>query len=101
MRLVGVLRALKGVDQKFSAGELALLNDHAKHDWRSVIEKVTFPVLFVAGDGSELWPSTHAQASAQLAKAGSAVVIARSGHAANVEQPKRFNAAMTDFLARL
>ena len=48
MRLVRFLRAMKGVDPKMTPGELALLNDHAKADWRRVIEGADVPVLFVA-----------------------------------------------------
>ena len=99
MRLVRFLRAMKGVDPKMTPGELALLNDHAKADWRTVIEDTDVPVLFVAGADSELWPSSHAAAAAALAPQGRAVVIPKDGHGANMEQPKAFNAAMLGFLA--
>jgi len=101
MRLVRFLRAMKGVDPKMTPGELALLNDHAKADWRKVIEGTDVPVLFVAGADSELWPSSHAAAAAALAPRGRAVVIPKDGHGANMEQPKAFNAAMLAFLAEV
>jgi len=101
MRLVRFLRAMKGVDPKMTPGELALLNDHAKADWRGVIERTDVPVLFVAGADSELWPSSHGAAAAALAPQGRAVVIPKNGHAANMEQPKAFNAAMLGFLAEV
>jgi non-heme chloroperoxidase len=101
MRLVRMLRALKGVDRKLTPGELDLLNDHAKADWRAVIGRTEVPVLFVAGAESEFWPSSHAEAAAALTSGGRAVVIPNDGHAANMEQPKAFNAAMLGFLAEV
>ena len=101
MRLVRLLRAMKGAEREFTPGELALLQDHAKADWRAAIEGSQVPVLFVAGAESEFWPSSHAEASAALAPRGRAVVIPKDGHAANIEQPKAFNEAMLGFLAEV
>ena len=98
MRLVRMLSALKGVDRTLTPGELDLLGDHAKADWRATIARTDVPVLFVAGAESELWPSSHAAAAAALAPRGSSVVIPKDGHAANWEQPKAFNAALLEFL---
>ena len=100
-RLVRLLRAMKGAEREFTHGELALLNDHAKADWRKVIAATDVPALFVAGAESEFWPSSHAAASAALASRGESAVIAQDGHAANIEQPKAFNAGMLEFLARV
>lgn len=99
MRLVRLLRAMKGAERTLTPGELALLNDHAKADWRSTVASTDVPVLFVAGAESEFWPAEHAAASAALAPRGSSVVLADDGHAANIEQPKAFNAALLAFLA--
>ncbi|SDS63863.1 Pimeloyl-ACP methyl ester carboxylesterase [Brevibacterium sandarakinum] len=96
-RMLRLLKAMRGVDHKLSRGELALLNDHAKADWRPVIEETAVPVLFVAGAESEHWSSTHAAASAGLAPIGSSVVIPNDGHAANIEQPEVFNQILLEF----
>lgn len=96
-RMLRLLKAMKGVDRDISRGELALLNDHAKADWRPVIEGTDVPVLFVAGSESEHWPSAHAAASAALAPIGTSTVIADDGHAANIEQPAAFNRILLDF----
>lgn len=85
----------------FTAEELALLGDHARADWRASIARAEVPVLFVAGAESEFWPAEHAAAAAALAARGESVVIEKDGHPANIEQPKKFNTAMLDFLARL
>lgn len=101
VRLVRLLRAMRGAELRMSVGELELLNDHAKKDWRPVIAATDVPMLFVAGAESEFWPSAHATASAALAPRGMAVILANDGHAANVEQPKAFNRALLDFLDRV
>lgn len=100
-RMLRLLKAMKGVDHKLSRGELALLNDHAKADWRPVIEGTDVPVLFVAGAESEHWPLSHAAASAGLAPFGSSAVIPNDGHAANIEQPEAFNRILLDFAGSL
>lgn len=100
-RLLRLLKAMKGVDRKISRGELALLKDHAKADWRPVIEGCDVPVLFIAGAESEHWPCSHAAASAALAPIGSSTVIPDDGHAANIEQPEAFNQILLDFAESL
>lgn len=101
MRLIRLLRAMKGAERGMTPGELALLHDHATRDWRPVIATADLPVLFVAGDVSEFWPASHATACAELAPMGNALVIDDDGHAANIEQPKVFNEALLGFLASL
>jgi non-heme chloroperoxidase len=98
MRLVRLLRAMKGAEKAMSPGELSLLHDHATRDWRPVIATADLPVLFVAGHDSEFWPSSHAAACAAMAPMGSSIVLADDGHAANIEQPGAFNEALLGFL---
>ncbi|MFD7462058.1 MULTISPECIES: alpha/beta fold hydrolase [unclassified Streptomyces] len=97
MRLVRLVRAMKGAQRTLTPGDLVLLDDHAKADWRPVIAATDVPVLFTAGAESELWPSSHAAAAASLAPRGSSVVIATAGHGTNIEQPQAFNKALLDF----
>ncbi|MFS0910982.1 alpha/beta fold hydrolase [Microbacterium sp. 179-I 3D2 NHS] len=102
MRLVRLLRVLGSAgERELAPGELALLHDHATRDWRAVIARTETPVLFVAGEQSELWPSTHARASAALAPRGRAAVIRNDGHGANLEQPAAFNRGVLDYLAEV
>ncbi|GAA1960113.1 alpha/beta fold hydrolase [Agromyces allii] len=103
VRIARVLRAMelpKGGKPTFSEAELALLNDHARRDWRPAIAAATVPAFFVAGAESEFWPSAHAAASADLNPLASSTVIEHDGHAANIEQPARFNDELLAFLAR-
>ena len=101
-RIIRLLRALDtSLPRTLSTDELAVLGDHATADWRPVIARTTVPVLFVAGAQSELWPSSHAGASAALSPLAASVVIARDGHAANIEQWREFNRIMLSFVGRL
>lgn len=101
VRIRRLMKAMAGVDRFISTPESLLLQDHARADWREAIAATDVPVLFVAGSESEFWPSSHAEASAALAPRGSAVVLAKNGHAANIEQPAAFNAVLLEFLATL
>lgn len=103
VRIARVLKALeipKGGPPPLTAPELALLNDHAKRDWRPVIAGFDRPAFFIAGAESEVWPAEHAAASAALNPLARSTVIARDGHSANIEQPQRFNEALLGFLRR-
>jgi pimeloyl-ACP methyl ester carboxylesterase len=103
VRIARVLKAMdvpKGGKPAFTAAELELLHDHATRDWRSTVADVDVPVLFIAGAESEVWPAEHAAASAALNPGASSTVIERDGHAANIEQPGRFNAELLGFLQR-
>lgn len=97
-RLLRLIRAMGGGSGVITPAELTLLQDHARRDWRPTIADTGVPVLFVAGSESEFWPCTHAPASAALASRGSATVLARDGHAANIEQPHEFNSRLLRWL---
>jgi pimeloyl-ACP methyl ester carboxylesterase len=102
---VRVGRLLRGMDLKaartpLTPAELELLNDHASRDWRPAVAASPVPALFVAGRESDFWPSEHAAASAALSPLASSVVIAKAGHATNIEQPRTFNEALLEWLAR-
>ena len=101
VRIARVVKAMdlpKGGKPTFTAAELELLNDHAKRDWRNAIAGAGVPSFFIAGAESEFWPAEHAAASAALNPLASSTVIERDGHAANIEQPRRFNEELLGFL---
>jgi pimeloyl-ACP methyl ester carboxylesterase len=101
MRLVRLLKAMGSGPKEpaqMSPGELELLGDHARKDWRAVIAGSPVPALFIAGEASEFWPSGHAAAAAALNPLAASVVIAKAGHATNIEQPKAVNAALLEWL---
>ncbi|HEY2792605.1 MAG TPA: alpha/beta hydrolase [Micromonosporaceae bacterium] len=80
---------------------LPLLRDHAMQDWRDVIDRVSVPVLMVAGRDSQFWPCEHAEAAVAVNPDGRAVVIDDCGHVANLDQVEVFNAHMLEFLGEL
>ena len=79
-----------------TADTLALLNDHARQDWRDVCATASCPMLLIAGRDSQLWPAEHVRAVAGNANARSSI-IDECGHVVNVERPEAFNAALLDF----
>ncbi|KAA9157923.1 alpha/beta hydrolase [Amycolatopsis acidicola] len=98
-RLLRLLQAMGGAPRlPLTAADRALLQDHARRDWRETLRDNDIPALFVAGEESELWPCTHAAASAALMPRGRAAIIAKAGHATNVEQPEAFNRGVLSFL---
>ncbi|SDH45208.1 alpha/beta fold hydrolase [Agrococcus jejuensis] len=101
MRLVRLVRAMGTPGRsELTPGELDVLGDHARADWRPTIARTEVPVLFVAGAESELWPATHAAAAAALAPRGESAVILQAGHATNMEQPAAFDRGLLEWLAR-
>jgi non-heme chloroperoxidase len=100
-RLLKAIRSATPEPKQMTTGELELLSDHAHKDWRPVIAKVTVPVLFIAGAESEVWPSSHAAASAALSQLANSAVIEKAGHATNIEQPTEFNRLLLEFVASL
>ncbi len=80
---------------------LPLLRDHAQQDWRDVIARTEVPVLMVGARDSQVWPCEHAEAAVRDNRSGWAVVLEDCGHAANIDQPDAFNAAMLAFLGDL
>jgi pimeloyl-ACP methyl ester carboxylesterase len=77
----------------------ALLQDHAEKDWRDVVARVTVPALYLAGRDSQFWPYEHATAMAAGNERAEAVVIEDSGHAVNIDQPEKTNAAILEFIS--
>lgn len=76
----------------------ALLQNHAEQDWRDVVARMSVPSLFIAGRQSQLWPSEHAEAAAASNPLAGVVTFDDCGHAANLDQPERTNAAILEFL---
>ena len=102
VRISRVLKAMelpKGGRPAFTPAELALLNDHAKRDWRPVLAEADRPVFFIAGAESEFGrPSTPRHRS--LNPFGSSTVIECDGHAVKIEKPQRFNEALLGYPER-
>jgi pimeloyl-ACP methyl ester carboxylesterase len=81
-----------------TADTRALLDDHARQDWRDLCARTAVPMLLIAGRDSQLWPCEHAAAAVAGNPLGHFAVIEDCGHAANVDQPAAVNASLLSFL---
>lgn len=98
LRLVLALRAMPKLASPDTPPMRALLADHAAQDWRATIAGIDKPYLMVAARDSQFWPAAHAPESVDLNPLGRSVVLESCGHAANMDRPSEFNAAMLEFL---
>ncbi|MBY4127012.1 alpha/beta hydrolase [Rhodococcus fascians] len=98
LKLVVTLRSMPKMASPDTAPMKALLIDHAAQDWRATIAAVDKPYLMIAGRDSQFWPAAHALDSVYLNPLGRSVVLQNCGHAANMDRPKEFDAAMLEFL---
>lgn len=99
-RLVELLGAMPQMSDPADPTTLPLLQNHAEADWRDVIARTRCPMLLVAGEDSQYWPSTHATSLAAAHDDVDAVVVPATGHAVNFDAPDAFNAVLLDFLDR-
>lgn len=98
LKLVLALRAIPKMASPDSPPMKALLADHAAQDWRSTIAGTDKPYLMVTGRDSQFWPAAHASEAIESNPHGRSVVLDKCGHAANMDRPNEFNAAILDFL---
>jgi pimeloyl-ACP methyl ester carboxylesterase len=70
-------------------------------DAHDVLESLTVPALIIVGDEDVLTPVDDARKMQVAAPNAELVVIPRSGHLTNLEDPDAFNAALRAFLSRL
>jgi 3-oxoadipate enol-lactonase len=69
----------------------------ADHDFRSTIDLVTRPVLFLAGEKDGATPAAMRQLQSQL-PGSQFVELPGAGHISNLDRPGMFNSAVEDFL---
>jgi len=69
-------------------------------DLEDDLKRLTVPTLIMTGDEDDpcLAPALYLK---RAVRSSGLVVIPRSGHTINLEEPKAFNAAIADFLARV
>jgi 3-oxoadipate enol-lactonase len=70
-------------------------------DSRPDLGRIGIPTLVIVGEEDTLTPPAAARTIAEGIAGASLVTIAGAGHLANVEQPKAFNTALAEWLARL
>ncbi len=79
----------------------AVLRMMHRPDSFAVVRSLDVPTLIVVGDEDVLTPVEESQKLLQENPRAELVVLPRSGHLANLEQPEAFNDTLRDFLGRL
>jgi 3-oxoadipate enol-lactonase len=69
-------------------------------DRAAPIEKISCPTLVIAGEEDTVYPPELAVEMARRIPGAELLMLSRTGHLANLEQPEKFNQAVFDFLSR-
>ena len=70
-------------------------------DSLAVLQSLRVPALIVVGDEDVLTPVEESRRMQAACPGAELVIVTRSGHLPNLEQPEAFNRAVTAFLSRL
>ena len=73
----------------------------ARPDSSDVIQSLNVPTLIIVGEEDTLTPPEEAQKMAALSSKAELVLMTRTGHLPNLEQPQTFNDALNAFLSGL
>lgn len=79
----------------------AILRMMSRPDSTAVLQALTVPVLVMVGEEDVLTPPDEARKMAESAGQSSLVVVPRTGHLPNLEQPRLFADAINAFLSSL
>jgi pimeloyl-ACP methyl ester carboxylesterase len=79
----------------------AILRIMERPDSFATLEAIEVPTLIIAGDEDVLTPVEEAQKMLAAAPGAQLVVLPRTGHLANLEDPDAFNGVVCQFLSRL
>jgi 3-oxoadipate enol-lactonase len=91
---------LDSVSRIHEASYQKTLEASVAQDRAAPIEQIRVPTLVVAGEEDTVYPPEIARAMAQRIPGAELLMFDRTGHLANLEQPERFNKAVSDFLSR-
>jgi 3-oxoadipate enol-lactonase len=69
-------------------------------DRAAPIEQIRVPTLVIAGEEDTVYPPELAREMARRIPGAELLMLERTGHLANLEQPERFNQAVMDFFLR-
>jgi 3-oxoadipate enol-lactonase len=79
---------------------LKTLEASVTQDRAAPVENLRVPTLVITSEHDRLYPPAFARAMAARIPAAELVEIPGAGHLSNLEQPERFNAALSAFLER-
>jgi 3-oxoadipate enol-lactonase len=80
---------------------LKTLEASVTQDRAAPVERLRMPTLVITSEHDRLYPPAVARAMAARIPGAELVEIPGAGHLSNLEQPERFNAALSAFLERL
>ena len=69
-------------------------------DRAAPLEQIRVPTLVIAGEEDTVYPPELAREMARRIPGAELLMLERTGHLANLEQPERFNQVVFDFLSR-
>jgi 3-oxoadipate enol-lactonase len=78
---------------------LKTLEASVAQDRAAPVERIRAPTLVITGSEDRVYPPALARGMAQRIPGAQIVELERCGHLSNLEQPERFNAALSQFLS--
>jgi 3-oxoadipate enol-lactonase len=91
---------LDSVSRIHEASYQKTLEASVAQDRAAPIEQIRVPTLVIAGQEDTVYPPEIAVEMARRIPGAELLMLERTGHLANLEQPERFNQAVLDFLSR-
>jgi pimeloyl-ACP methyl ester carboxylesterase len=91
---------LDSVSRIHEASYQKTLEASVSQDRAAPVERISVPTLVIAGEEDTVYPPELARDMARRIPGAELLMLERTGHLANLEQPDRFNAAVFDFLSR-
>jgi pimeloyl-ACP methyl ester carboxylesterase len=91
---------LDSVSRIHEASYQKTLEASVAQDRAAPVEKISVPTLVIAGEEDTVYPPELAREMARRIPGAELLMLERTGHLANLEQPDRFNTAVFDFLSR-
>jgi len=91
---------LDSVSRIHEASYQKTLEASVAQDRAAPVERISVPTLVIAGEEDTVYPPELARDMARRIPGAELLMLERTGHLANLEQPERFNEAVLDFLSR-
>ncbi len=91
---------LDSVARLHEASYQKTLEASVAQDRGAPIQKIRVPTLVIAGEEDTAYPPELAEEMARRIPGAELLMLERTGHLANLEQPEKFNQAVFDFVSR-
>ena len=91
---------LDSVSRIHEASYQKTLEASVAQDRAAPLEQISVPTLVIAGEEDTVYPPELAHEMARRIPGAELLMLERTGHLANLEQPERFNKVVLEFLSR-